>query len=74
MSKTIYKILPLRVGEAEVGKALDVFWSLTKSSGPVTVPIDRRWEPLTLHRRLVLMASRVNSRLNTLVSTLDAIQ
>jgi glyoxylase-like metal-dependent hydrolase (beta-lactamase superfamily II) len=35
----VYRVHPLLVGEAEVGAALDVFWSLTKASGRVTVPI-----------------------------------
>ncbi|HZU72245.1 MAG TPA: N-acyl homoserine lactonase family protein, partial [Acidimicrobiales bacterium] len=34
-----YRVHPLLLGEAEVGRALDVFWSLTKESGRVTVPI-----------------------------------
>lgn len=34
-----YRVHPLLVGEAEVGAALDVFWSLTKESGRITVPI-----------------------------------
>ena len=34
-----YRIHPLLVGEAEVARALDVFWSLTKESGRVAVPI-----------------------------------
>lgn len=35
----VYKIHPLIVGEAQVGRALDVFWSLTKESGRVGVPV-----------------------------------
>jgi len=35
----MYRVHPLMVGEAEVGRALDVFWSLTKESGRVAVPI-----------------------------------
>ena len=34
-----YRVHPLMVGEAHVAKALDVFWSLTKESGRVAVPI-----------------------------------
>ncbi len=34
-----YRVHPLLLGEAEVGRALDIFWSLTKESGRVTVPI-----------------------------------
>jgi len=34
-----YRVHPLLVGEAEVAQSLDVFWSLTKETGRVTVPI-----------------------------------
>ena len=34
-----YRVTPLDLGEAEVGSVLDVFWSLTKNVGKVTVPI-----------------------------------
>ena len=34
-----FRVHPLLLGEAEVGRALDVFWSLTKESGRVTVPV-----------------------------------
>lgn len=34
-----YRVHPLMVGEAEVGRVLDVFWSLTKETGRVPVPI-----------------------------------
>lgn len=34
-----YRVTPLDLGEAEVGSVLDVFWSLTKDTGKVTVPI-----------------------------------
>lgn len=34
-----YRVTPLDLGEAEVGSVLDVFWSLTKNTGKVTVPI-----------------------------------
>ncbi|MEH7375863.1 N-acyl homoserine lactonase family protein [Neobacillus drentensis] len=39
MEKSKWKVYPLVVGEAEVGKVLDVFWSLTKDNSKVTVPI-----------------------------------
>lgn len=39
MKKSNWKVYPLVVGEAEVGKVLDVFWSLTKDTSKVTVPI-----------------------------------
>lgn len=35
----MYRVHPLVVGQAHVGSALDVFWSLTKASGAVEVPI-----------------------------------
>jgi len=35
----LYKVHPLMVGEAEVAAVLDVFWSLTKATGRVPVPI-----------------------------------
>jgi N-acyl homoserine lactone hydrolase len=34
-----YRVHPLLLGEAEVGRVLDVFWSLTKDAGRVTVPV-----------------------------------
>jgi N-acyl homoserine lactone hydrolase len=34
-----YRVHPLMVGEAEVGRVLDVFWSLTKEAGRMPVPI-----------------------------------
>lgn len=34
-----YRVHPLLLGEAEVGCVLDVFWSLTKDTSRVTVPI-----------------------------------
>ena len=34
-----YRVHPLLLGEADVGCILDVFWSLTKDSGKVKVPI-----------------------------------
>ncbi len=39
MSTNQYVAHPLLLGEAEVGRALDVFWSLTKEVGRVTVPV-----------------------------------
>ena len=39
MNTNLYRVHPLLLGEAEVGRALDVFWSLTKESGRVTVPV-----------------------------------
>lgn len=39
MNPTQYRVHPLLLGEAEVGRALDVFWSLTKESSRVTVPV-----------------------------------
>jgi N-acyl homoserine lactone hydrolase len=36
---SLYKVHPLVVGQAHVGAALDVFWSLTKEQGRVEVPI-----------------------------------
>ncbi len=38
MART-YRVHPLLLGEAEVGCILDVFWSLTKDTGRVKVPI-----------------------------------
>jgi hypothetical protein len=35
----VYRVHPLLVGEAEFSETLDVFWSLTKASGRMTVPI-----------------------------------
>ncbi len=35
----MYRIHPLMVGQAEVARSLDVFWSLTKEAGTVSVPI-----------------------------------
>lgn len=35
----MYKVHPLVVGQAHLGAALDVFWSLTKAQGQVEVPI-----------------------------------
>jgi glyoxylase-like metal-dependent hydrolase (beta-lactamase superfamily II) len=34
-----YRVHPLLVGEAEVAQTLDVFWSLTRETGRVAVPI-----------------------------------
>jgi hypothetical protein len=34
-----YRVHPLMVGAAEVAAALDVFWSLTKQTGRVAVPM-----------------------------------
>jgi N-acyl homoserine lactone hydrolase len=34
-----HRVHPLLLGEAEVGEVLDVFWSLTKAAGRVTVPL-----------------------------------
>jgi glyoxylase-like metal-dependent hydrolase (beta-lactamase superfamily II) len=39
VTKGKYRVQPLLLGEAEVGRALDVFWSLTRETGRVTVPI-----------------------------------
>ena len=39
MSTNQYRVHPLLLGEAEVGRVLDVFWSLTKEAGRVTVPV-----------------------------------
>jgi N-acyl homoserine lactone hydrolase len=36
---TTYRVHPLMLGEAHVARVLDVFWSLTKESGAVAVPI-----------------------------------
>lgn len=35
----MYRVHPLMVGEAQVARSLDVFWSLTKEVGRVSVPI-----------------------------------
>lgn len=35
----MYKVHPLVVGQAHVGAALDVFWSLTRAQGAIEVPI-----------------------------------
>ena len=34
-----YRVIPLLLGEADVGCALDVFWGMNKDQGRVTVPI-----------------------------------
>lgn len=39
VKKDKWKVYPIVVGEAEVGKVLDVFWSLTTDHSKVTVPI-----------------------------------
>jgi N-acyl homoserine lactone hydrolase len=35
----LYKIIPLVLGQAQVGAVLDVFWSLTRAQGVVNVPV-----------------------------------